>query len=342
MAITIKDVAKAAGVSTSTVSRIINKKGSFPEETRLRVQKIMSEMHYHPNSIARNFVRGSTNNIGLIINTEDSGTFFNEFFNKSVFGIETVAHAEGYSLLISGDRVFDNNVSAIEKLVYEKKVDGLIIPISIIKRKFITKLKNIGFPFIILGEPNVKAPDCSWIDVNNTDGGRFAVNHLYEKGYRRIAFISSDFDKTFNKNRLLGYRRGLEDNELPLNESFIRKGEMSIAGGFEQMNTLLKCGNPPDAVISSSCVMALGTLRAVRNAGLRVPEDIGVISFDNSPISEFAQPQLTTVDINTYELGAQAAQILIQNIHTKGGVCHHSLVTAKIIERQSTKKEIGV
>lgn len=338
MAATIKDVAREAGVSISTVSRILNNKGSFPQETRMKIQNVMNELNYHPNSIARNFVNGSTSNIGLVINTEDSGTYSNEFFNRSVFGIETVAHTNDYNLLIAGDRRYANGVTTAEKLAYEKKVDGLVLPSALVRRSTMKRLQEAGLPYVILGEPEYGKASCNWADINNGMGAELAVAHLVEKGYRRITFFSSGSDKVFNKNRIAGYRQGIKKNGLQQLESLICEGKPEVEEGHRLLLSLFEEDNPPDALISSDSLMAFGALKAVREKHLHIPSDFGIVSFDNYPLTNLSEPELTTVDIDTYELGIQVAQILMQAIQKGGNVYHQSLITTRIVSRESTNR----
>lgn len=338
MSVTIKDVAKEAGVSPSTVSRVINKKGVISEETRDNILRIMKDMNYFPNSTARSFVNGSTEAIALIVDVVDVRAYSNNFFNNSVFGIETVAHTGGYNLIITNGRVNTDNISSAEKLVFEKKVDGIILPASIVNRDFIDKLKEIGFPYVILGEPSQQQSDSSWVDINNIQGGESAAEHLLSKGYERIAFLSSGEKDTFNKNRITGYCRCLANHQIPVDQDYIRHCIPDVSSGMKAMIELLQQSKRPDAVICSDYNLAAGALRAAKKCGICVPNDFGVVSFDNSPVAELSEPPFTTVDIDTFDLGEQAARILIQAIQNKNISCRQILISTKIIARESTDR----
>jgi len=338
MSVTIKDVAKEAGVSPSTVSRVINKKGMISEETRDNILRIMKEMNYFPNSTARSFVNGSTEAIALIVDVVDVRAYSNNFFNNSVFGIETVAHTSGYNLIITNGRVNTDNISSAEKLVFGKKVDGIILPASMVKRSFIDKLKEIKFPYVILGEPAQQLSDSSWVDINNIQGGESAAEHLLSKGYEKIAFLSSGENDVFNKNRITGYCRGLANRGVPVNQDYIRHCIPNADHGMKAMEELFQQQNKPNAVICSDYNLASGALRAAKKSGFCVPRDFGVVSFDNSPVAELSEPPFTTVDIDTFDLGEQAAKILIQSIQDKEMPCRQILISTKIIARESTEK----
>lgn len=165
MSVTIKDIAKRVGVAPSTVSRVVNGSASISEETKSRILQVMEEMNYHPNSLARNLVNGSTFCIGLIMDARDEGTFSNTFFNRSVYAIEKVTQANGYNLLIANDDS-SMGVSAVEKLVLEKKADGLILPSNCVRTGLVEMLLRNECPFVVLGEPAVmKRKHAGWTPI---------------------------------------------------------------------------------------------------------------------------------------------------------------------------------
>lgn len=338
MSATIRDVAKAAGVSSSTVSRIINNKGVISAGTRDRVLEIMKKLDYVPNDTARSFANGTTSAIALIIDVIETRSFSNGFFSNSVFGIETVAHENGFNLIITNGRMQKGNMTSADKLVFGKKVDGIILPNSLIDHAFIEKLNKIQFPYVILGDPRALDADNSWVDINNVQGGALAVHHLVEKGYRSIAFLSSGSTEIFNQDRITGYSRALNELGLPVLNERICHCNSDVESGLDVMSRMFQSEQPPDAVICSNFYLAVGALRAAQQSGLSVPEAFGIISFDNTPVTELSEPAITTVDIDTFGLGEQAASILIRRIEDKDMSSRQILISTKIIERESTKK----
>lgn len=334
--VTIKDVARKAGVAASTVSRVINNKSLISEETREKIMEAMRELNYFPNSLARNFANGNACAIGLAIDANDNTTFSNVFFNKSVFGIETVAQNNGYNILITNGGEEKNGVTSVEKLILERKIDGLILPSVMAKKKLIKKLFELDFPFVILGEPENFKLESSWVDINNTQGGELAVNHLIQKGYKRIAFFSGNPKAIFSQNRLKGYRQALASAGLSVDEKYIVYCEETPAAGYNLLKEIFKMPQPPDAVICSDNIMAFGVLRAAGEMGLSVPQKLGVLSFDNYPIAEYTNPPLTVVDVDTYSLGEQAAGILIKKIGHEKEVNQQTFISTSIIAREST------
>ena len=186
MSVTIRDVAQMAGVSASTVSRVLNGKGAISEETKKRIFDAMEQLKYVPNDFARSFATGSPRAIALVIDVADPGAYSNNFFNNTVFGIETVAHRRDYSLMVTnGSRAF-GGISSVERLILGKKVDGVVFPISLVSREFIRKVEELRFPCVILGRAEDVGAETSWLNINNTQAGVIAVRHLAAKGYRRI------------------------------------------------------------------------------------------------------------------------------------------------------------
>ena len=291
MSTTIRDVAKAAGVSTSTVSRIINQKGVISEETRNRVLDAMRKLEYVPNDTARSFANGSASAVALMIDVADARSYSNNFFNSSVFGIETVAHRNAFNLIITNGHNQEKSPSSAERLVFGKKVDGIILPTSMVAPAFLDKLDGIRFPYVILGDPRPFGASSSWVDINNIQGGSIAVHHLAKKGYRNIAFLSSGSRETFNQDRITGYSRALSELNLPLVKDRIRYCDSSLESGMRAMSALLDGADCPDAVICSDFYLAVGSLRAARRKGISIPRDLGVVSFDNTPVTELSEPR---------------------------------------------------
>lgn len=337
--ITIKDVAKLAGVSPSTVSRVINEKGVISGDTEERVLAAMQQLNYFPNSLARNLANGSSFALGLVIDASDNNNFSNSFFNRSVFGIETVAQKNGYNVIITNNKEIDSNIPSVEKLVMEKKVDGLILPPSTVTKKLISKLLELDFPYVVLGEPHIFKMESSWVDVNNIQGGELGVSHLVREGYKRIAFISGNPKTVFSRNRLAGYQRGLENAGMQAEERLQLVCEPNSEGSREAAVKILKGPDAPDAFICSDNIISFGVLGAAAELGLRVPDQLGVVTFDNFPIAEYTTPPLTAIDVDTFSLGEQAAGILLKKILRDKDLNQQILISTRLIERKSTNRK---
>lgn len=334
----IKDVAKAAGVSVSTVSRIINNNPLISDETRERVLKIMKEFNYVPNSMARGLSNQQAFTVALLVNIEDTKSFSNPFFYEVMHGIETVVYSRGLCLIIANLQTSLNKDDMFNRLIHEKRTQGVILPSSIMNPHLVKELKNIKFPFVTIGEPSGIKEPIDWVDINNFQGSQQAFEHLHAQGYKNIAFIGGSQSEVFNKNRLSGYKAALAGNGLEYRQEYVLEGKSSKKDGLEMMLQLLKLPQRPDAVICSDNILSMGAIKAVKNANLRIPEDVGVLSFDNFPIAELLEPSLTTVDIDVFELGVQAANILFKLIDNPSARQQQSLISTCIEVRESTMR----
>lgn len=360
MGATIRDIAKLVGVSASTVSRVINGNTAISQETRIKIQEAMKELNYHPNSRARNLANGITNTIALVIDAEDENTFANTFFNRSVYAVETAAHNNGCNLLITNDN--DEKGKSISTLVYEKKVDGLILPSSSIREGLLELLEKEAFPYVVLGEPEIGARELAWVDINNRDGGRKAVTHLLEQGYRKIAFVAENTDTVFSRERIAGYEEALAE-QMKDSENTICKKEMSgsqpktetskpVSRTGESM--IFTCGEDAggmvgqvvdaakkrmiDAVICCNNILAYHVMKGLREAEISVPDRVGVVTFDNYPLAEYMDPPLTVVDVDTYRLGKEAADMLFRKIGGEAAENDAVSIDTEIIIRNSSKR----
>lgn len=338
MSATIKDVAKAAGVSPSTVSRVLNKTAPISEATRNRIYEAMEELKYVPNDIARSFASGSAKAIAIAINVADAQAYSNSFFNNTVFGIETAAHKNGYNLIVTGTNDERSGMSSIEKLIMSKKIDGLVLPVSMLEPSMLKLITDNGFPCVILGRLRTDCSHISWVDIANAQAGAAAAEHLLSRGYKKIAFLSCGEKELFNQDRLEGYCAALRAMGIEPEPEYIIHTASSLENGKRCIEDLLRCDNAPDAVICGDDKLALAALRTAKAAGLRVPEDFGVLCFDNTEVTELAEPDITAVDVDTFELGRLAAENLLHLIERPDSGAKQSRLTTKVIERQSTAK----
>lgn len=328
MGATIKDIAKAVGVSPSTVSRVMNQTAPISEEIKAKVYAAMKEMDYHPNVGARNLAKGNTNTIALIIDAQDEGAFSNSFFNRSVYAIERIAQENGYNLLISNDG--PQKPSAIKDLVYGKKVDGIIVPSSILKKKLKIFLLENNMPFVMLGEEAEIKGDICWVDINNFQGSIFAVQHLIDRGYKNLIYIGDNRKTTFSKRRTEGFYYG----KLPdiQREAIFVEGQNKIRE--EVINSIEK--KRVDAVICANNVFAYEVIQAIKETGHRIPKDIGIVTFDNHPFAEYLEPPVTAIDVDTHKLGELAAKSLIKLIKEEKIEKADRLILPELIIRESS------
>jgi DNA-binding LacI/PurR family transcriptional regulator len=339
MGITIKDIAGKVGVSPSTVSRVLNNKGNISAKTKQEIFKATREMNYHPNNAARNFAKRRTGMIGLVINAADSVSFSNAFFSRSVFAIERVLQANGYGLTITNDVEVPQTASPIIRMVYEKHIDGLILPSGAVKQKLVGQLKAAAFPFVVLGKPGVLRKECSWVDVDNIYGASTAVSHLVQKGYKRIAFVANNLKNVFIQDRLEGFKTGLADQGITLPDEYIMDCTDQGSNCKNLISRLLGGNFSPDAFLCCDNILAFTTMQTVKSLGLSIPDDIGIVTFDNYPIAEYTDPALTVIEVDTFHLGEQAAEILLKKIRGAAMVNQYTLLSTTMILRNSSARE---
>lgn len=337
MPATIKDIAKKVGVNPSTVSRVINGTASISEETRQKIKDAMKELDYHPNSLARSLVNGSTFTIGLVIDAGNSDAFSNAFFIRSVSAIEAVTQQRGFNLLITSDSDKEDN-SAVKNLILEKKIDGIILPVSAATEELIDLLLGNHFPFIVLGEPDNVRDGIHWIDMDNKQGAEDAVNYLHRMGYEKTILLVENRITMFERKRIQGFQAAIGLNGKDVAENLIVEcGEESNQIG-EAIQRALNKYPDIDSIICTNNVVAYETLKFLKKKNIAIPGSIGIITFDNYPLAEYMDPPLTVVDIDTYKLGEEAANTLFSIIQNPGQHRKEVLLSTRIIERESTMK----
>lgn len=327
MAVTIHDVAKLAGVNSSTVSRVINGKATITPDTKERVFAAMRELDYHPNSLARSLASGLSGAIGVIVDARDAEAFSNWFFGRSLFAIEREAQSRGYQVIIANGA--QSKGGNIEALMKEHKVDGLILPPTTVKPSL---MKVIGdFPYVVLGTPDALRRETSWVDNNNEQGAEMAVRHLQNMDYQNIAYLGGYEKRGFTKRRIRGYQQANTGKETVLTT------DGTTENAYDAALAALKGAGHPDAFVCNDNLAAFGLLKACKELRIRVPQDVGIVAFDNYPLAEYTDPQLTIVDIDTAMLGEQTAQLLFRRIENKAGN-QQIMLSTTLVKRASTER----
>jgi len=330
MAVTIMDIAKEVGVSPSTVSRVISGKAKISDETKDKINKAMKKMNYYPNSQARSLATGLSNMIGLVINTNQKGFFSNVFFNSSVFGIEKIIQDNNYNLLITNNQKNNEKNTSVEKLLFENKVDGLILPPSILSSQLIKDLKISQTPYVILGEPAIHKNTVNWVDINNYSGAILAVEHLKKEGFKNIGYIGGNVLEVFSTNRIRGYKDTIENDE----KYYKCESDKDLAFNLA-LDILSK--NKIDALVCNDNIVAYSVIKAAKKLGIKIPNELGLVTFDNFPLAEFTDPELTAICIDTYQQGEQAAKMLFESI--KGNqTIRNTMVNPTIVIRESSRR----
>ncbi|WP_422487071.1 LacI family DNA-binding transcriptional regulator [Gudongella sp. DL1XJH-153] len=332
--ITIKDVAREAGVSPSTVSRVISKNPRISKVTTESVLSHMKRLGYHPNAIARNLARNSSKTIGLIMPDSPGEALLNPFFPEALRGIIKASTKYGYDILLSSTAEI-NDIETVKGLVSAAKVDGVLVMTSKIENKSIEYLREIEFPFSVIGSPYDDVDDTNHVDNDNERASHELTSYLLEKGSKSIALITGGRFLTVTEQRIKGFRRALLEKGINKECGRLFVGEFDEKTGYRYAKEIINSGEEFDAVVATDDVVAYGVVSAFIEIGLSVPEDIMVAGFNNSILSRQCSVPITSVEIHADLLGAQAVDIIIENIRN-GERQEKRTVPYTIYKRKST------
>lgn len=339
MSVTIKDVAREAGVSIATVSKVIHHKPSISETTRQHVFQVMERLNYHPNAQASNFARQCSDNIIFLAVTETHSAFHNPHMFEILCGAQKKIWEKKYNFSFVGAPDKDSAYREAKEIIGRKAADGLLIHGSATSRPLVSLLSHSGFPHMIIGRPPFSNSAC-WIDINNHVSGEMAAKYLTGCGYSNIAFIGESADAEISRHRLRGFVSAMQMKGITVPDTLIKYGTYSKESGFELMKELL-CGScRPDAVICENNQIAVGAVDAVRKSGMSIPGDIGVITFDDYPLSQLIDPPLTVVDIDVNEMGRHAASLLLKKIKNPEFQIQSFATLPSLIIRSSTRSQV--
>ncbi len=336
MAVTIKDVAIRAGVSTATVSKVINHIPTISNATVERVNQVMKELNYHPNLRAQNFARKSTHNIIFITNLDRNTAFINPHMFEIMSGLQSILYAKNYTLGILSVN-HESQLEVIDRILAEKSADGIVIHASVITREMALRILKAGFPHIVIGYPSFESQLC-WIDNNNYLSGEIAAGHLLDQGYHRIAFIGGTEEDRISARRLQGAVTALSDRKSGLSNALIKRGDSTSQDGYRMMEELLEGDWLPDAVICANNHIALGVVKAIKHQNFTIPGQIGVITFDDYPFSRITDPMLTVVNIDVYDVGVQAGKLILNKIKKPNLQVQSYTTLPNLIVRESTRR----
>ena len=328
--VTMRDVARHAGVSIATVSHVINETRPVSDELRDRVLDSMDHLGYQPNTIARALRSKHSNTIGLIV---PDGR--NPFFAEVAQGIEEVSLEHEYSLILCDSGNDLGKVLIHTKNLSAKRVDGIIFTTSGDDFEDINSLieENIAVLVIDLDASPIAA-DAVLFD--NFKGGRLAAQHLLELGHRRIACITGPSRQSLRRDREKGYSSALSDAGILEDGSLVREGDFQPSSGYNHALDLLSGPDPPSAIFACNDLMAMGALRAAREVGLEVPAQLSIIGFDDIYLSAFTTPTLSTIRLPKREMGRLAGQILLRRIQDHTRAVEQTIVDLELIVREST------
>jgi DNA-binding LacI/PurR family transcriptional regulator len=332
--LTIKDIAKLAEVSSSTVSRVIDDNPRISDETKKHVSEIINKYGYKPQSAARSLARNRTNSVGIVIPHNDINIYSSSFFHEALKGICSTLAKQGYDVLISAGN--PTELDAIKRLVSTSRIDGIILLRSTVNDMNVEYMYDNGFPFILIGTC-LEHEDVYCVDNDNFKASFDLTDHIYKCGKKRIALIGGSGDSVFIIKRLNGYHKCLEQHNIPIDSELVKLGQSSEAYGYDTMRELLNNITPPDAVIVMDETTCVGVMKAINDSCLKIPEQVAVACFNEGAFTNYSKPAITTISLDFYELGARAATNLLMLLggnKVKKGCC---FVNYNLSIRESTR-----
>ncbi len=328
---TIKDIAKKAGVSISTVSYALNGSQKISPETKEKIWKIAKELGYYPNTHARS-LKGKNKHLLALVVHEIKGPYYEEL----VRGIQDVAVLFGYNLVIFCE--LDQEEPASVSFLANRFVDGAILLSSRLKDEDIEFISKKKLPLVVL-DRTLKLPNVASVVVNNKKGGREIAKHFVELGHKRIGFMHGALDSHDNSERYKGFISELEKYGLTVSKNDTLFGNFTEEGGYNAMKEYLKKNKKTaTAFFCANDEMAIGTIKAIQDSGLNVPEDISIAGFDDIPLSVYVSPKLTTIKRPVYQLGSFSAHQLLSMISGKNMNNSTISLDVELIVRESTTK----
>ena len=338
MAVTIKDVAALAGVSPSTVSRTCKNNPSISEETKERVRKAMAELGYEPNFQASNLASQNSRTIGIILPASAKEVYENSFYLEAIQGISHYCNGRQYMTTIVTGQDEAEILDAVRSMSRSGKVDGFIILYSKKDDPVIDYLFNEGLLYILIGKATQYTNQTIYIDNDNLLAGREAAEYLYQLGHRRIAYLGSDSSLMFSADRKAGYQLALASHQLPVRPEYCVEVKNVSENNEEAIRGLLMQKDRPTAILVSDDILAVSLERVCLENHLAIPEDLSIISFNNSLFARLTSPQLTSIDIGAGQLGSEAASQIINHIENPNLLATKIIVPHHMIERDSCCK----
>lgn len=315
-AVTIKDIAKALGLSTSTVSRALRDSYEISPETKKLVLEYAEKINYHPNPIALSLKERRTRSIGVIV-----AEIANSFFSQAIDGIESIAYQNGYNVIISQSRESSERETINLNYLTSRSIDGLIVSVSAETTDFsgFRELFDRGMP-IVFFDRIVTEINTHKVTVDSHRGAYEATMHLVNNGYRRIAAVAGSESLSITRDRMAGYAAALTESNLPVDESLMlhcKHGGLIREEVDEAIGKLMEPGEKPDAILALSDKLTTGCLRVLKARNIRVPDQMGLIGFSNSDLTELIDPSLSIIKQPAFDMGEISTKLLLQMIEAK-------------------------
>lgn len=337
MAVTIKDVAALAGVSPSTVSRTCKDNPSISRETKEKVRKAMAQLGYEPNFQASNLASQNSKTIGIILPPSARETYENPFYLETIRGISQFCNGRQYMSTVVTGQNSEEILGAIRTMARSGQVDGFIVLYSKEDDAIIQYLYDEGLVYVLIGKAQQFANQTVYIDNDNVLAGQEATEYLYSLGHRKIAYLGSESIKLFSADRKTGYQLAMMQHGLPVEKKYMIEVNEVYMDECEQLLSILKSKGRPTAIVVSDDILALSLERVCMQCGISIPKDLSIISFNDSPFARLTSPPLTSIDVNSFQLGIEAASQLINHIENPNLVATKIIVPHSLVARESCR-----
>ncbi|WP_215190712.1 LacI family DNA-binding transcriptional regulator [Exiguobacterium sp. s6] len=329
---TIYDLAKKTGFSITTVSKALNNYKDVSEKTRAKILQAAAEMDYLPNAHAQSLSTKKSWAIGVMFSEANEVGMKHPFFNGIIESFRHATEEHGYDLIFASRNLRNRDMSYLEHFKH-RAVDGIVVICSDRMDEQVQELMQSDIPIVVV---DMDSANCSVVYSDNTEGARMAVNYLYELGHRHIAHIAGDSSIDAGAARVKGYELAMHALDLPIQPGYlVNAGFFSVEEGKQAMEKLLQLPASPTAVFVAGDQMAIGAIEAVHEHGLRVPEDISIIGYDDIEMIKYITPKLTTIRQDTDEIGEAAAELLIEQMTAKERRTERRVIPVRLIERAS-------
>lgn len=335
MKLTIYDIAKLAGVSTATVSKVLNQTGRISEITRKRILQISKEHNYHPSVVASALTGKKTFTIGLLI-----PDLANPFFAEVARNVEDRAHELGFNLVICNTDNDSNKEIKYIHLLRQKSVDGIIVATGVRNDEILNELIGQNIPIAVIAR-EMSVLTASTVLVDDFAGGYSAASHLIQLGHRRIAIVAENLSVMSSSERVRGYRHALEEAGLSFDEKLVMVSDFTVQGGKKAAKRLLGSAQPPTAIFACNDLLAIGAMQAAKERNLAIPQQLSIVGFDNTILASITDPPLTTVAQPIKIMGHKVVDLITQEMNSDKTEIQRVVLLPQLIVRSSTSKPYG-
>ena len=340
MPVTIKDVAALAGVSPSTVSRTCRDHPSIRRQTKEKVRQAMEKLGYEPNFQASGLAAQNSRTIGIVLPPSRKAAYENSFYLEAIRGVSQLCNQKQYMNTVITGQDEDEILQAIRTMVRNGLAEGLIVLYSREQDPILDYLYNEGLLYVLIGKACRNVNQTIYVDNDNVLAAREAVQYLIDLGHRRIAYVSGDHTLVFASDRRAGYGLALADNHIPYRDELCLELPEDTGERRQALEGLFRGDEPPSAVLVSDDILAVALVQTCMSMGILVPGELSVISFNNSLLARTAVPALTSVDVNSFQLGAEAALQMISHIENPDLLATKIIVPHHIVERDSCRRKV--